>query len=121
MWNDSEEYELHGEKVRRVFETPRKSWWDPETMAWNTQSGTSDLEWCARVIQGNYLRRAGWGAYVDSLPDQRYPFIVDTNIFTWHINPDGQRYPAQIPTRTEPPPLGISVTEEIKAGEQVGG
>jgi len=99
MWDESEPYTLRGQDTRRVFETPRKNWYDPETMAWNTQSGTSDLEWCSRVIKGDYLRKAGWGEYVDALPDPRYPFIVDTNIFSWHINPDGNRFPAQMPVR----------------------
>ena len=92
-----------------MFETPRNLWFDPEQMLWNTQAGTSDLEWCSRVIKGDYLRKAGWGEYVDALPDPRYPFIVDTNIFTWHIQPDGTRYPVQMPKRKAPPVLGVSV------------
>ncbi len=113
MWKDSEEYTVRGEKTRRVFRTPRDLWYDPERMGWNTQSGTSDLDWSARVIEGDYLRKAGWGSYVDSLPDTRYPFIVDTNIFTWHINPDGRMYPSQMPTRD----LGVSVTDNAKTDE----
>lgn len=99
MWDDSEEYEVKGQRTRRVFNTPRHTWFDPEQQAWNTQQGTSDLEWSTRVIQGDYLRKAGWGKYVDNLPDQRYPFIVDTELFTWHIQPDGTKYPFQLPAR----------------------
>jgi hypothetical protein len=101
MWEDSEEYDARGQRTRRVFETPRKQWFDPETMQWNTQSGTSDLAWSTRVIEGDYLRKAGWGDYCVGLEDERYPFIVDTNIFTWHIQPDGQRYPREMPKRKQ--------------------
>ena len=126
MWQDSEEYDLKGTRVRRVFNTPRKLWFDPESGFWNTTAGTSDLEWSTRVIEGDYLRKSGWGDYVDKLPDPRYPFIVDTNLFCWHIDPDGRRYPAVWPPPTphqDPPPaptLGVSVEEHIRSGEIVG-
>lgn len=99
MWEESEPYMVKGQQTRRVFRTPRDVWHDPETGFYNTISGTSDLDWCARVIAGDYMRKAGWGTYVDGLPDPRYPFLVDTNIWTWHIQPDGQRYPAEWPPR----------------------
>lgn len=89
MWKDSEEYTLNGIKVRRVFDTPRTSWYNPETNRTNMATGTSDLEWCQRVMQGDYMRRSGWTEFVG----REYPFLVDTNIFCWHINPDGTHYP----------------------------
>lgn len=122
MWDDSEEYELHGAKVRRIFNTPRDIWWEPQTGFWNTTSGTSDLEWCTRVIKGDYMRKAGWGKYVDGLEDKRYPFMVDTNLFSWHIEPDGTRYPKVMPvTQTSPPPLGVNVTDKVNTGDKPGG
>ena len=91
MWADSEPYTLSGITVRRVFDTPRYSWYNPETGITNVASGTSDLEWCKRVMRGGYLTRSGWGAFADEHSD--YPFLVDTGIFCGHINPDGTIYP----------------------------
>ncbi len=91
MWKDSEPYMLNGIQVRRVFDTPRYTWHNPETGETNVAAGTSDLEWCKRVMRGDYLRRAGWGAFADEHGD--YPFLVDTGIFCGHINPDGTVFP----------------------------
>jgi len=89
MWQDAEEYIIHGKATRRVFNTQRKMWFDPETGHFNTTGGTSDLDWCQRVIEGDYLRKAGWDEYAD----KEYPFLCDTSIFCKHINPDGQQFP----------------------------
>lgn len=91
IWEDSEPYTINGIKTRRVFETPRASWYDPEVGVTNMATGTSDLEFCKRIIKGDYLRKAGWGAFADEHPE--YPFLVDTNLFAYHINPDGTKYP----------------------------
>lgn len=98
MWNESPEYAVRnmlGQStvVRRVFETPRKMEQDPETRAIMALNGTSDLYWCDRVMSEDVLRRAGWGKYVDGLEDQRYPFLIDTNLFCRHINIDGTQFP----------------------------
>lgn len=93
MWKDSPEYNVRGIITRRVFDTPRTLWYDPETMYENTTSGTSDLDWCTRVIKGNYIRKAGWNDFMDNLSDPRYPLIIDTRIACDHIDPSGQRYP----------------------------
>jgi hypothetical protein len=92
MWAESEEYTVSGVKTRRVFNTPRDGWLNPETGQYNFTATTSDLDWCDRVMRGDYLRRAGW------LCDERrgrWPFLVDTNIFCWHINPDGRLFPSK--------------------------
>ncbi len=94
MWAESEEYDVGGQKTRRVFDTPRKGRFDPETNQFNATQGTSDLDWCTRIIDGDYLRKAGWGKFADEHP--QYPFLVDTNIFSWHVNPDGQRFPLEL-------------------------
>lgn len=94
MWADSEEYQVGNAFTRRVFRTPQKMWPDPEKQQFATLTGTSDLDWCSRVIDGDYLRRAGWGDFVDGLEDERYPYLVDTSIFCEHINIDGTRFPA---------------------------
>jgi len=89
MWNDSEEYSIGKEVTRRVFDTPRGLWADPESPQHNTIQGTSDLDWCTRVMQGGYFAKAGWTEY----QDKKYPFLIDTNIFCKHINNDGEQFP----------------------------
>lgn len=94
MWEDAEEYEIkHAsgmiDVTRRVFQTARKGWFDPETGEFNTKGGTSDLDWCTRVMEGGYFKKAGWDEY----QDLEYPFLVDTNIFCKHIDIDGTIYP----------------------------
>lgn len=95
MWADAEPYTINGVATRRVFATPRGGWFDEATGQYNTTSGTSDLDWCDRVIKGDYLRKAGWGKFADEHP--RYPFLVDTrNLFCRHITPDGAQYPLEV-------------------------
>ena len=94
MWKEAEEYTIGGYTIRRVFDTPRRSYYDPETGQFNTTTGTSDLDWCTRAIRGDYFRKAGWKDYAD----RSYPFLVDTNMFCWHINPDGQKFPLELST-----------------------
>lgn len=93
MWNDAEEYQInygsHPRRTRRVFRTPRDIWQDPVSGKYNTMNGTSDLDWCTRVMDGDYFGKAGW----DMFSDKRYPFLVDTSIFCKHINPDGEQFP----------------------------
>ena len=89
MWQDAEAYQLYGLPVRRVFDTPRNLWVDPQTGTFNTTMGTSDLDWCTKVMAGNYLAKAGWPQY----QEMRWPFLVDTGIFCKHINNDGSQYP----------------------------
>ncbi len=138
MWEESEPYDLRLSTgmvtTRKVFSTPRDQWHDPEQGDWyNTASGTSDLAWCSRVIEGDYLRKAGWGAFVDSLPDARFPFLLDTGLFCRHINPDGGVFPppevvAQYarppeppaPAPCAPPALGVSVADGVQAEGKMG-
>lgn len=92
MWKDAEPYMLGPIQTRRVFETPNRAWFDPETGFVNRLSGTSDLNWCRKVIDGGYFAKAGWTEYAG----KEWPFLVDTNIFCKHINIDGTQFP-QIP------------------------
>lgn len=89
VWLESPEYQVKGEIVRRVFETPRKVWASPDDPNIITLSGTSDLDWCKKVIKGDYLKRSGWVR----ASRKKYPFLIDTNIFCKHINPDGEQFP----------------------------
>lgn len=94
MWEESEEYRVpsNGEATRAVFETPARSWVDPATGAVNTVTGTSDLDWCTRVIEGGFLAKAGWDGY----SEREHPFLVDTSIFCRHLAPDGRAYPPTV-------------------------
>lgn len=89
MWDDSPEYMAGDVKTRRVFETPQRQWFDEEKGEFAIVGGTSDLEWCARVVSGKYFEKAGWQEF----QKKRYPFLVDTNIFCRHIDRDGTIYP----------------------------
>lgn len=91
MWDESPEYKTaSGQTVRKVFETPAKSWEDPETGARLSAVGTSDLYWCDRIMKENVLQRAGW----KKIGEQKYPFLVDTNMFCKHIDlSTGFQYP----------------------------
>lgn len=97
MWEESETYQIpYGNSrptTRRIFDTPRQVWQNPVTGDMSTKTGTSDLEWCTRMMEGDYFRRAGWNDYMDSLEDERNPFVVDTSIACKHINPNGEQFP----------------------------
>jgi hypothetical protein len=89
MWDESPEYAVRGHITRRVFDTPRNLWFDPATESYNTMTGTSDLDWCTRVMKGDYFRKAGWGDYAG----QEYPFLVDTNLACVHVDTNGEKFP----------------------------
>lgn len=87
MWADAPEYVASGEKTRAVFEAPTKAFIRPDGNV-NATVGTSDLDWCTRVIEGDYLKKSGWGR----IQRKTYPFLVDTSIVCTHIAPDGTRF-----------------------------
>ncbi len=94
MWNDKEEYMIGDQKTRRVFETPRRQWFSPDHDEFHTVTGTSDLQWCTDVMDGDYIRKAGWNKFLDELENEEYPFLVDTNLFCRHIEMDGRQFPS---------------------------
>jgi len=89
IWDDSPEYMVNGQVTRRVFETPHTSWFDVERNQFNSITGTSDLAWCDKVMNGDYFKKAGFPEYAR----KKYPFLCDTNIFCVHINADGEKFP----------------------------
>ena len=93
MWDESPEYVINGQVLRRVFETPEKVWVDPETQSTHCLTGTSDLTWCERVIKEGFFKKAGWPEY----EKMDYPFLIDTNIFLKHVDNDGKMFPLQDP------------------------
>lgn len=131
MWEESEAYMIGTTETRRIFETPAKAWFDPESAQFNTQAGTSDLAWCQRIMDEDFLAKAGWPKYQEMI----WPFLVDTNIACEHINNTmvGEKFPpggvhqywrgvreSRGEMEPEPLPLGINVTDSIKAGETFG-
>ena len=91
MYAESEEYQaMNNVTVRKVFDTPAKIWYDPESTQYRAQVGTSDLAWCDRVMKGGFLKRADWG----KIARRKYPFLLDTQIFCRHIDlQTGKQYP----------------------------
>ena len=90
LWDESPEYVVNGIVTRRVFDDPRKLWFDKGSGQFNTTSGTSDLEWCSRIMKDKIFDKAGWPEY----QKKKYPFLIDTNIFCKHIDRNtGKQYP----------------------------
>lgn len=93
MWEESPEYNMNGQITRRVFETPAKIWYNPESNSHHALSGTSDLYWCERVIKEDFFEKAGWPEF----QKKEFPFLIDTSIFLRHIDMDGRQFPLEIP------------------------
>ena len=90
LWKESPEYRIGGGIARRVFDNPQKLWENPETGDFNMLSGTSDLEWCTRVMKDKIFEKAGWKEF----QKMKFPFLVDTDIFCKHIDRNtGVQYP----------------------------
>ena len=88
MAKDAEDYMVNGLTIKKIFQHPFNAWHDPEIGLCIT-TGTSDLDWCKRVREGGYLKKAGW----HSVAKKKYPYLIDTNIFCRHINADGEQFP----------------------------
>jgi hypothetical protein len=91
MYEEAESYMIGNQAVRRIFQTPSKIGFDPQTGGWNAQSGTEDLFWCDDVVKKGILKKAGWG----EIAKKKYPFLIDTSIFCQHIDNGGQQYPSR--------------------------
>jgi hypothetical protein len=90
MWEDAPEYIAGGNMtVRKVFDTPQMIWYDPETDGRRALGGTEDLAWCDRVVNGDYLRKAGF----PKIAKRKHWILADTSMFAWHIREDGVRFP----------------------------
>lgn len=92
MWEESEEYMIGGFKVRKVFETPNKLWFDPQNGSMHAFTGTEDLLWCDRMKDGKFLEKAGY----KDLQKLKYPILVDTGICCYHMDISGQRFPENV-------------------------
>lgn len=97
-WKESEEIVISGIKTRRVFSQPNAIWYDRDSGGVIAKGGTTDLEWCTRIIKDRLLEKAGFPEY----QKRKFPFLVDTNIFVRHIDPNGTQWPKAIPARYVP-------------------
>ena len=89
MAKDAPLYSVPGHrKIKQVFDTPSGAFYDPEK-GYQGFAGTEDLAWCNRILAGHYLKKAGW----PKVASKKYPFLVDTSLFCFHITEQGQKYP----------------------------
>jgi hypothetical protein len=93
LWDESPEYQIQGTVTRRVFEAPAEVWFDPDQGGFRSNSGTSDLNFCKRVMTQDIFTKAGWPEY----QKKENPFLVDTNIFVKHIDMNGRMFPLAFP------------------------
>lgn len=93
IWEESPEYIVNGTTTRRVFQAPNENVVDPETGGWMSNAGTSDLQWCERVVKDRIFEKAGWPEY----QEKEFPFLVDTSIFVKHIDYNGTVWPLSLP------------------------
>lgn len=91
LYEESEEYKVGNQTVRRVFETPTRVFYDPQSHSFNTQTGTEDLEFCTRIMKNDIFIKAGWSKF----QKKKNPFMIDTGLFCYHIDWDGIKYPAK--------------------------
>lgn len=97
-WKTSEEYMIGHEQTRRVFMQPTEMWYDRDKGGIAARVGTTDLEWCTRIIEEKLLEKAGF----PEIQKKQYPFLVDTNIYLKHIDPSGVQYPEKFPAEFLP-------------------
>lgn len=88
--DEAETINVMGRNVKKVFESPTRVFYDPETNELRTSVGTEDLEFCTQVMKRDILGKAGW----KTLSKKEYPFLIDTKMFCYHIEPNGVKYPA---------------------------
>lgn len=94
LWNESEEYQVGNEITRRVFELPNINvgnygFDNTEEGRYAYTRGTTDLNFCKRIMRDDIFVKAGWSKY----QKMKYPFLVDTNILVQHIDEAGRKYP----------------------------
>lgn len=88
----SEEYKVPGVvgPIKKIFETPRRAWFDPETNQYLKDTGTEDLFFADKIMENKVLKKKGWKKFAE----MKYPFLIDTNIFCKHIDlHTGRQYP----------------------------
>lgn len=97
-WKNSPEYRVGDQVTRRVFEQPNRITFNQEKGGFEALTGTTDLAWCKRIMNEKLFTKIGFPEF----DKMKYPFLVDTNIFVWHIDQHGQKFPIQIPRQFLP-------------------
>lgn len=97
-WETSPEITVNGQKTREVFKQPNAIWFSEEAGEVVSKGGTTDLEWCTRIMEEDLFTKAGFPEYAK----RKNPFLVDTNIFVRHIDPNGTMWPKQMPAKYVP-------------------
>ena len=90
LYDESPEIDVKGHKVREIFETPVRTYFDPEKRSWYTATGTEDMAFCTRVMRDNIFEKAGWPEF----QEKEFPFLIDTSVFCKHIDNNGVQYPS---------------------------
>jgi hypothetical protein len=105
LWNESEEYTVGNEVTRKVFSLPNRSFSkekesnDTSIIASSTIRGTTDLNFCKRLMRDDIFTKAGWPEY----QKKEFPFLIDTSIFVQHIDNSGRMYPlGGVPLHNKP-------------------
>lgn len=96
VWDRSPEYNsADGQKLRKVFETPRQVFYDPESGGFQRMSGTQDLYFFDKLLEHDVLSKTGW----KNVARKKWPFLCDTSIFCQHIcRQTGRQYPGSFGT-----------------------
>jgi len=91
MWDREIPYKASdGTDLKKVFETPRVLFYDPEKGGIERQEGTQDLHFFDRVIANKVLHETGW----KKVARKKYPYLCDTSILCKHIDRgSGRQYP----------------------------
>jgi hypothetical protein len=97
-WKNSPEYVVNGITTRRVFDQPNRIEFNQERGGYEAKTGTTDLAWCKRIMDEKLFTKIGFPEY----DKMKYPFLVDTSIFVWHVDPSGRRFPLSVPKRFKP-------------------
>lgn len=90
IYKDSEEYKMGTQTVRRIFESPSKTYYDAEKGEWKTEGGTEDIFFYNRLKKEKIYQRAGWPEF----QKKQWPVLCDTTIFCRHIDWAGVQYPS---------------------------
>lgn len=91
LYEESERYFCGPTAVRRIYESPAKQWFNPETMGWQSSTGTEDLFFLSRIMENKIFEKAGWPEY----EGRDFPFLVDTTLYCRHIDFNGVQYPSR--------------------------
>ncbi len=93
LYEESEQYVAMNVPTRRIFESPRKVWFDPEKNKREAAIGTSDLYFCDRIMKDDIFKKAGWPKF----SKKKHPYLVDTSLLCGHIDlRSGKVFPLNI-------------------------